>query len=72
MCMRVYVCACVCVCVCVCVQSEDTRSSALHEAASANSVGCVQRLLGAGARLDLINGVGETPFECSMLHDIKK
>jgi len=54
------------------VQSEDSRSTALHEAAAANSGGCVQVLLAAGARLDLVNGSGETPFDCTHLHDIKR
>ena len=47
-------------------------TTALHEAATANSAGCVQVLLAAGARLDLVNGSGETPFDCTHLHDIKR
>ena len=47
-------------------------NTALHEAASANSEGCVLQLLAAGARLDLINGAGETAFHCSMIHEIKR
>ena len=44
----------------------------LHEAASANSMGCVSYLLSAGARQDVCNASGETPFDCSTLHEVKK
>ena len=46
--------------------------TALHEAAAANSVAGVAYLLSVGASQDVCNASGETPFDCSRLHEVKK
>ena len=53
-------------------QSTDTQSSALHEAATAGSLECVQYLLGQGADRSALNCNGETPFDCSTQLEIRQ
>lgn len=53
-------------------QSEDSQSTPLHEAAAINSVGCVGYLLSVGARQDLYDAGGATPFDCATQHEVKR
>ena len=47
-------------------------TSALHEAASANSLPTVQCLLSAGASVSAQNSAGETPFDSTTLVEIRQ
>ena len=53
-------------------QSTDTQSTALHEAATAGSLECVQYLLGQGADRSALNCNGDSPFDCSTQLEIRQ
>ena len=54
------------------LQSTVTQSTALHEAASAGSLECVQYLMSMGSDKAALNWNGETPFDCTTELEIRE